>query len=190
MSDVIVLVAKGDPDQKPRLYACPKCGQCSSPRIYACREEQAHEEAYQAAANCYNCREHNTCSDCGIQCEKHFTKCDDCRKNSAFEKAEKISASSLKTCFGYDGVFYREIEEAEDAGEPWVFASTFHPFRIDPDSVIENVLDDHHEDASTHDLNGVNELMAAIEAFNSAQTSGSYFEDRTKTATLSSRSAS
>lgn len=188
MSDVMILVAKGDPEQKPRLYACPKCGSCHSPKIYACREEQAHEAAYQAAANCYNCREHNNCSECGIECDKHRIKCDACHKASVFAKAEKIDAAGVEHCFGWDGTFYHEVADAEDADEPWVFASTFTPFRIDPDSVIENVLDDHHEDASTHDLNGVDDLVAAIKAFNEAQTSGSYFEDRTRIAMISARS--
>lgn len=184
MSDVMILVAKGDPEQKPRLYACPKCGQCHSPKIYACREDMAHEAAFQAAANCYTCREHNTCSDCGGECSKHMIKCADCHQKAVIAKAEKIDPAAIDRCFGWGGTFYHEVEEAKDAGEPWVFASTFVPFRIDPDNVIENVLDDHHEDASTHDLNGVDDLVAAIKAFNEAQTGGSYYEDRTRIAAL------
>lgn len=188
MSNVLILVAKGDAEQKPRLYACPKCGSCHSPNIYACSYDRAHEAAYQAAATCYNCREHNICSECGVQTSKHRTKCDECHKANVFSKAEKIDVSGLEHCFGWDGTFYHDVEEAEAAGEPWVFASTFTPFRVDPDNVIENILDDHHEDASTDDLNGVRELAASIVAFNDAQTGGSYFEDRTRIALLPARS--
>ena len=116
--EVMILVAKGDPEQKPRLYACPKCGQYNSPKIYACREEQAHEAAYQAAANCYNCREHNNCSECGIECDRHRIKCDACHKASVFAKAEKIDAAGVEHCFGWDGTFYHDVSEAEDAGAP------------------------------------------------------------------------
>lgn len=190
MADVIVLVAKDDPDQAPKLYACPKCGQCHSPKIYACREERAHEAARQAATDCYNCREHNTCEGCGEQCPKGWVRCDSCQRALVFEKAEKVPASGVEHCFGYDGEFYQSIEDAEDAGEPWVFASTFHPFRLDPDSILENCLDDHHEEVSSDDLNGVAELVAAIKAFNEKQNSGSYFEDRKRIVVLAGSGAS
>ncbi len=180
----IELVRRDDHTGKALLYACPKCGSVHSPKIYLAKEEVAHQAARDAAENCYSCRERNTCSDCGGECSKHFTKCDKCRKISAFSKAEKVDASTIEHCFGYDGEFYHTIEDAEEAGEPWVFGSTYHPYRIDPDSVIENTIDDHHEDASVDDLDGVKELVAAIRAFNLAQTSGSYYPDKTRIAVL------
>lgn len=186
--DAIELVRRDDPAGKALLYACPKCGALNSPGIYLAREEVAHQTAREAAENCYSCREHNTCTDCGEQCSKHYTKCDKCRKTSAFAKAEKIDVATVDHCFGYGGDFYCEVEEAEKAGEPWVFASTFTPYQIDPNSVLENVLDNHHEDASVDDLNGVRALVDAIQAFNEAQTSGTYFEDRKRIAVLTARS--
>jgi len=179
-----VLIFQDDPEQQPRLYACDKCGSVQSPAIYLARDEVRHQTAREAAENCYNCREHNTCSDCGEQCSKHFTKCDKCRRTSAFDRAEKVDAATVEHCFGYNGGFYQEVEEAVDAGEPWVFDATFTPFRIDPDNIIDNILDDHHEDASVDDLKGVDALLAAIGAFNKAQTSGSYFPDNKRIAVL------
>jgi hypothetical protein len=184
MSDPIVLVAKGDPEAKPRLFACAKCGSVHSPSIYACREGLALATAEEAARNCYNCREHNTCSDCGEQCPKSWTKCDPCRLKSAFERGQKVDASTIDECFGYGGDFYHDTDEAREAGEEWVYASTFRPFHLDPDNTLENILDDHFEDASESDLTGVVELRAAIAKFNAAQTSGTYDEDRTRIAVL------
>lgn len=183
----VELVRRDNPTGKTLLYACSKCGALNSPGIYLAKEEVAHQAAREAAESCYSCREHNTCSDCGDQCSKHFTKCDKCRKASAFAKAEKVDAASIGYCFGYDGTFYQSVEGAEEAGEPWVFDSTFTPYRVDPDSVLENALADHHEDASVDDLNGVKDLVAAINTFNEAQNSGSYFEDRSRIAILEAR---
>lgn len=182
--NAIVLVAKGDPEQKPQLYACPKCGGVHSPRIYLAREEVAHQAAREAAENCYSCREHNICSRCGAQTEKFSTMCNPCRREKAFEKAEKIDPATLTVCFGWDGDIYNSAEEAQEANEPWVFAAEFVPFQLSADSIIESMLSDHHEDASLDDLEGVSELKAAIKAFNEAQTGGSYFEDRKRIAVL------
>jgi len=186
----IVLVALGDPEQKPRLYACPKCGAAHSPGIYLAKAEVAHAAARDAAANCYNCREHNTCSGCGEQCEKSYTKCASCRRKAAMERAQEVPLSEIEECFSFDGDgFYHSTQDASEAGETMVYAATFRPFRLDADSVIDGLLEDHFDDASEHDLIGADELRAAIDTFNRAQTCGTYDVDRTRRAAIASAEA-
>ena len=50
-TDIIVLVRDDDPERKPMLYACPKCGSVHSPKIYLAREDVQHATAREAAAN-------------------------------------------------------------------------------------------------------------------------------------------
>jgi len=181
--DPIVLVRADDPDKKPLLYACGKCGQINSPYIYACKDDLAHQTARQAAIDCYTCRTHNTCQHCGKECEKHWLACDDCRRKKRFEDSKEVPLSGIEECFGFNsGEFYRCPEDAADDGEDWVYASKFRLFQIDGERLDESILDDHHEDASTSDLVGHRELWDAIETFNKAQNSGSYDEDRSRRA--------
>lgn len=184
MSEIMILVAKGDASEKPRLYACSKCGTVNSPKIYACREEEAHEAARRAAEECYNCRTHNNCQECGKETPKGWLKCSECREAAKLAKATVIDAASLDFCFGAGGEFYHSPDDAAEAGEPYVYASTFTPFRVSFDNIVENILDDHHEHASQHDLVGLKELESAVAKFNAAQNSGSYFEDGSRVAHL------
>jgi hypothetical protein len=78
-TDVIVLVRDGDLDRKPMLYACPKCGSVHSPKIYLAPEDVQHATAREAAANCYNCRTHDTCRHCGCETPKGWLACRECR---------------------------------------------------------------------------------------------------------------
>lgn len=184
MSDIMILIAKGDASEKPRLYACAKCGTCHSPKIYACREEEAHEAARRAAEECYNCRTHDNCQSCGKETPKGWLKCDVCREQAKIQKATVVEASSLGYCFGADGEYYHSPEEAAEAGNSYAFGSEFTPFSLNFDTIVESILDDHHEDASESDLIGLEFLKATVDAFNKAQKHGSYFEDTSKVAYL------
>lgn len=185
MAEPIVLVKLGDPSQKPQLFACSKCGHVYSHRIYACKEALAIETARKAAEDCYNCKTHNQCRHCGAECPKHWLACDACRRKERFEKATKVPLDGVDYCFGFDsGDFYSSPEDAADAGEDWVYLTTFRPFEVDGERVDEMILDDHHEDASIDDLKGRDELWAAFDKFNKAQTSGSYDQDNTRIASV------
>src|SRR5690606_21805443 len=92
--------------------------------------------------------------------------------------------ATIENCFNADGEYFYDTWSAIEDGASYVYGSTFHPFRINFDNLVENILDDHHEDASTHDLKDLAALKDAVEAFNAAQTSGSYFEDASKVAYL------
>jgi len=182
----IVLVRADDAAKKPLLYACGKCGQIQSPRIYVCTDEVAHETARKAAEDCYNCRTHNICKECGDQCEKGWLACDKCRRKKKFEETQKVSLDGVEECFGFDsGNFYHSPEDAADDGEDWVYLTKFRSFSIDLERLEESILDDHHEDASASDLIGWSELWDTIEKFNKAQTSGSFDEDRSRMACVS-----
>lgn len=184
MIDIIVLIKKGDASEKPMLYGCAKCGTVHSPKIYACREEEAHEAARRAAEECYTCRTHNNCQECGKETGKGWLKCSECREAAKLAKATVVDAATIEYCFGANGEYYQSTEEAAEDGNAYVYASDFTPYRIDFDNLIESTLDDHHEDASENDLIGVGFLKATIEAFNKAQKHGSYFEDATRVAYL------
>lgn len=181
---VIVLVAAKDADKRPLLYACPKCGAVHSPAIYLASSDVQHSTAREAARECYSCRTHNNCADCGAETHKSRIKCDDCHKKAVLAKATEVQPSEIDHCFGWSEAFYSSVEDAQDAGEPFVFASTFRPFHISEDQVFDWIIEDHYEDASVDDLHHVAELSAAIKAFNEAQTGGTYDEDRTRYAML------
>lgn len=177
MAEPIVLVRADDPERKPLLYACPQCGFCHSPNIYACKGDMAHEAARAAAADCYSCRTHNTCKYCGVECPKGWLACEPCRFAKKLEAAVEIPDDGGPYC-AFDGdTYYTEIEDAQDDGCEWVSPCHISYPRIDADSVLENLLDDMHEDASTDDLDAVGPFMEAVKAFNEAQRCQSWFGD-------------
>lgn len=179
----MVLIAADDAERKAKLYACRGCGQVYSPAIYACRSEVAHETALRAARECYKCRTHNTCQDCGAECPKHWLACDACRRKTKIAKSEEVDIETVEECFGLDsGDFFNSAWDAADAGEEWVHPAVLRHYELSPDRVVEWTLDEHHEDAELGDLIGLDALLTAIEAFNKAQTSGTYDEDRTRIA--------
>lgn len=182
----IVLVRADDPEKKPLLYACGKCGNLTSPRIFACKDEEAHATAKQFAQDCYHCKTRSICQSCGDQCGKNWTACEKCIRKKKFEAATQVTLDGVEECFGFDGGdFYRSPEDAADDGEDWVYLATFRHFSIDLERLEESILDDHHEDASASDLKGWDKLWKTIEKFNKAQTSGSFDEDRSRISKVS-----
>lgn len=183
MAEPIILIKADDPERRPQLYACPKCGHCVSPRIFACADEHAHQTARDMAANCSNCRTHNTCSECGAECSKPWTACEACRRAKAIAKATLITLGDDEPCYGLDsGEFFPSVADARDADEEYVFPCTLRTYELAEHRIEEEILDDHHEDADVSELVGYDELIAAIRKFNEAQTGGSYDEDRTRIA--------
>lgn len=172
-----ILVFADDPERKPRLYVCPKCGSVHSPEIYLATEERKHAAAREAAANCYSCKTHNECQYCGEQCSKSFTACEACRYQRKLDEATEIPDDGGPYCLFDGDTYFSDMHEAQDFGAEWVSPCTVTYPRIDADSVLENLLDDMHEDASVDDMDGVNEFYAAVEAFNKAQRCQSWFGD-------------
>lgn len=172
-----VLVFIDDPEQKPRLYVCPTCGSTHSPKTYMARDDVAHEAARQAAVDCYTCKTHSTCQYCGEKCGKVWTACDPCRFQRRLDAAVEVPDEGGPYC-AFDGdTYYTDLREAQDADLEWVSPCIITYPRIDADSVLENLLDDMHEDASVDDMCGVEAFEAAVKAFNDAQRTQSWFGD-------------
>jgi len=155
--------------------------------IYFCSECRIVHPTQDQAAWCHGER---LCA-CGKQVTYGYyqRECNDCRwkKDKAeesakeaerFEKATKIPEAEYAGEMVYCGdSYYESIEEAIDqfleGQEPeyvWACKNQRIP-RIDLEDVTCNLLDNMWEDAEISDLNGVDELSAALDAFNEANKS-------------------
>lgn len=173
MSDPIILVALNDPDQKPKLFACPTCGVCQSIK------HQPEEQARRLASECCQPRKY-ICDTCGVDTPQYRTRCHSCADNARIGAATEIEDDG-GPYFGF-GVeqMYHELEEARDDGLDWVQPCKVTYPRIDIDAVLEAVIEEMFEDASVDDLYGVDDLDAAIKAFNDRQTTKTYWGDATR----------
>lgn len=175
--NAIVLIREDDPDRKPLLYACGRCGSLHSPRIYLAKDEAAHDAARMAAEDCYECKTHNECKHCGAECPKGWLACESCRFQTKLDAAVEIDDDGGPYCAFNGDTYYHELEEARDAGLEWVSPCHVTYPKIDADNVLENLLDDMHEDASVDDMDAVEPFYEAVKAFNAAQTTQSWFGD-------------
>lgn len=167
MGQPIEFVRRGRADAPTELYACPDCGTIYSPRIYA--GDNGDEHARQAASDCASCRTHEE-----VSC-RSSDMADERRRK---EIAAATEVHDLGYCFSDNGdQCYPSVEDAAEAGETGVFGASFRPFSIDAGWLIEGILSDHHEEASEDDLDGLGDLMRAVEEFNRRQTQGSYHMD-------------
>jgi len=174
--DAIVLVRADDADKKPLLYACGKCGSVHSPNIYACGSELAHQTAKAAAKDCYNCKENDVCA-CGAECPKYWTSCYQCQYKRKLEAAEEVPDDGGPYCALDGNTYYQDLEYARDDDCEWVSPCTVTYPKIDAENILDSLISDMHEDADIYDLNGVEEFMAAVEAFNKAQTTQTWWSD-------------
>jgi len=172
----IVLIDADDPERKPKLYACRKCGKASSPKTYACSDDRAHEAARQAAIDCYDCKEFNVCA-CGEQVGKGWTACGTCRFEKKLAAAAEVEDDGGPYFdFGGDR-FFHDIADAAEDGVEWVSPCTITYPRLDVDSILDDLLSNMHEDATVDDLDGVQEFAEAVARFNEAQKCASYWGD-------------
>lgn len=172
----IELVRSDDPDRKPLLYACPKCGIAHSPKTYVGPTEVCHQTARQAAEDCYNCKPNNICA-CGAECPKFYTSCDSCRYEKKLAAAKEVPDDGGPYC-AFDGdTYYSDMDEAADDGCEWVSPCEITYPKIDGDDLLDSLISDMHEDASVDDLVGVDALLEAVKVFNEAQTQQSWWAD-------------
>jgi hypothetical protein len=128
------------------------------------------------------------CGDCdGIEWKEKQRQ----KESERFEAATKIKASEYSGEHVMCGdEFYESVEEAIDqfleGQEPeYVWACRDHGLPIvDVEDVISNLLDNMWDDADTSDLYGLNELEAALKAFNEANKSIRIWEPDYSTAVL------
>lgn len=165
----IELVKRGDPESTIWYMACGMCGHLYSPRIYATTLERGIEEARRAAADCVMCR----AVDKDPKAEERERESYRARR---IEKATEVT--DLDHCFSDDGeCFYSSTSDAAEAGETGVFGAVYRPYQMDLSDMLQAVIEGHHDDASTDELNGVDDLAKAVDEFNNNQTMGSYEMD-------------
>lgn len=151
--------------------------------IFYCSECRC---VYKTEAEASNCHGEKLCA-CGKPIERRFyAKCNACdqqewrEKRTAeelarFEKATKILASEYKGDMVSDGDnYFSEIEDAVDrfleGQEPeylWACKDVGVP-KASTEGIYEHLLENMWEEADVNDLCGVDELEAAMTAFNEA----------------------
>jgi hypothetical protein len=150
------------------VWACGECGFISS-----------NEEMAKKCCSCLTC---------GTKLDRSrgYTNCDSCREKERakseeerFQKAEKLESWDGWVYLegaGYNEGYFRSLGELvdfleDDEREVWpeyIFICKEQPFPgADIDSIIENVTCEMYEDAADN-LNGLEELEKAINAFNEA----------------------
>lgn len=197
------MIFRGEDETK--MYACGNCGLAYSIKAYACSDEAAHRQALAAAEKCC---EPSTCSVCGVEIEKYWTKCAKHREQAKLARAKAVPASEWSGPVFSDDVpgdwgegyssCWREMLRCHDDEQAWAEADhnaapsewTFEPalppaycwpceaevLRLDPDSLLENAVENMHEDAGDQIVDA-DELVAFIEAWNAKQTCTSYYPD-------------
>jgi hypothetical protein len=148
---------------------------------------------------------------CGKKLERtgiYQRKCDECdraernererqKEADRFEKAKKITEAEYTGDHVYCGDQYYEsvadaIDQYLEGQEPeYVWACSTHGIpAIDLEDCTTNIIDNMWEDADYSDLNGVEELEAALAAFNKANESIQLWEPDYSTAILVAPGAS
>lgn len=160
----IQFIRKGGDPEKVEFVSCPDCGKLYSASIFSGNYKLSLEAALSAAKSCYSCqREQNGKND--------FDREEWKRKKIA--SATKVT--DLQECFSDEcETFYYCVEDAQEAGETGVFGATYKSYSINIENVIESMLEEHHEDASEDELQGLDELIAAVDIFNKKQKQGTY----------------
>lgn len=136
--------------------------------------------------NCHQCQKSYFATNKEDSLKKAKEAAEKCSHGAIVDKTHKIKrfhnlnqkVNNLDVCFGENsGTFYNDIEEARYAGETIVYGATLKTFSINIDNIIDAMLEEHYEDAGPTDLNGLDELKASVEKFNSRQRAGSYCEN-------------
>lgn len=185
--DVKELTFKGGGDTV--LYACGKCGRLSSPAIYAARPSDSHAAARKMAELCCVPRH----CDCGVELEDGRTVCAGCRERKKLLKAVEIDAQSYQGAVsapigegewgeGYSSGVDAMLEWCDDYGvdrPAYCFPCTSRVLALNVESIIENAVDDMHEDAMD-EVEAADDLIAFIEQWNKRQHCTTYYEDSSR----------
>jgi len=170
--------------------------------IFYCSECRAIFPNQEQAQGCHGER---ICG-CGGKIERYYGECFACRdkrwkeeqdvkERERFEKAYKVSYADYKGGMIYHGDHYfDDLEALEDhlfdlplPEYVWACKDVGVP-KANSDSIVENLLENMWEDADHNDLNGLEALDAAIEAFNAANESINVWQPDYSTAILLSAS--
>lgn len=193
------LVFRGE--DKTALYACGSCGQCYSPRVYACREDAAHIAAREAAEAC--CVP-PTCSVCGVEVARPWTMCAKHREQAMLRRATPVPAAEWTDPVHRDDMtgdwgegysssvhyllewwdFEHGVEIGPTPAPPaWCWPCKPVDFALDLERILESALDEFHEDAGD-DLVAVDALDAFVEAWNKKQSLRTWYPDHTRVVVL------
>lgn len=155
--------------------------------IWYCSECRAVQNDKHLAQRCHGVTH---CETCGTSLGKrapHYRKqCEECDRNAwrerqskeefdRYTKAVKIAASEYTgPQVFFNGQYYPTVEDAIDGcDEPpeYVWAAKNIGLRkATTEDLIERVLEEAWEDADSDDLNGLDELQVAVDAFNEANS--------------------
>jgi hypothetical protein len=191
------LVFRGENETK--MYACGNCGLAYSPKAYACAEGAAHHHARAAAETCCAPK---TCSVCGVAIEKYFTMCRTHREQARLKRAQIVPAAKWSDPVFLDDAegdwgdgfstevaallaWWEDAYPVDDAPPPpaYCWPCKSKTLQLNPDSVLENAVDDMHDDAWDQ-IVAADELAAFIAAWNTKQTCRSWYPDYSRVIVL------
>lgn len=175
MSKPIVILSAVGPDGKTwSVPVCPKCRR-------TCLDERQAEE----------CCEPTVCK-CGNTCGSPWTICDKClekkhqeKEREMFEKAKKVPQKEyVGPVFDRDhSEWYPSVDEMierlfDDLKEipKYAWAATINKLSLNAQSIVDNALEDHHEDAEVDD-NEVKKLQSLLDEWCASQGVESWEED-------------
>ena len=124
---------------------------------------------------------------------QYWAKCDSCRSKDqeAFEAKRMDDAAIVETWDGWvyadgigreyfedvDGIYEAAAEDDVEVPE-FAFCCSERKLHIDASNVLENALDDHHEDA--YDKCDVDELQELLDTYCKKQNVTTYYPDYSK----------
>lgn len=153
--------------------------------IWYCSEcRTVHKEQ----RNAQSCHGVTHCEDCGVELGKrqpyYRTQCDECRNKAwrekqakeefeRYTKAVKIASSEYTgpQVFFNDRYYDTVVDAIDGCDEPpeYVWSAKNVGLRkATTEDLVERVLEEAWEDADSDDLNGLDELQKAVDAFNEA----------------------
>ncbi len=151
------------------------CSECR--RVYSTEKDAkwCHGDRICSCGKKINNNYRHECDECDIvEAQERSRK----QESDRFEKAKKITEAEYTGDHVYCGYqYYESVEDAMDqfleGQEPeYVWACRTHGIpKIDLEDCTTNIMDNMWDDADYDDLNGVEELEAALAAFNKANES-------------------
>lgn len=139
------------------------------------------------------------CHTCGEPCKPYYTVCSSClaksialQEQERFKKAQKVPEHEWAGGVFYGDTYYSSVADFRDyhadedvAHVHYLWAADPEKFaHIDADRVLERIGEDGYDGFDTNDLNGVDELKRAIDAFNEANKEILAYHENTNVAVV------
>ncbi len=166
---------------RPAMYVCARCSFAYSPNHFHGPEDARHAAAREQAERCCD----NRCRTCRAPVQRFHARCEDCsRKDSTRQRRAWAKRAKVVTLaetdwifaegYGYNEGYFAEMSELVEwcADEGCHLPSYVNPCReiipsLDADHILEQLDEDLGcEESALDRVDGVDELVAAIEAFN------------------------